>query len=369
MNPHMPTEDDFRRIQELLNAKIRTGEQVRSEINNMIAEATKRGLVPVGERLSAAESGLATARDAARKLHATVDSSVDQIVDLQKQLKGCDGVIHAQETKLTEVRASIHVLQTNLAAVDQRLIAQASELDLHTSALAEIRTAFRGADNLIAEIKSRLDDIPGRLEEQIFASESRAATAIQALTSKVDEIRNDSAVALAREIGGVVEKITDQAARTIEVNTEAHARADTLSAEIVAVETRIRERVHVETEKSVTRSRELADLVAGVEQRMEDRTTKAEMHLLEELEVLKQSTSGDVARLVGALEQWLSNIKDQQNDSDKKHELARVEAEKRQASTMMEHAKVIRRSAMQRDAAVLVLAIAALVLATIAWLQ
>ncbi len=181
--------------------------------------------------------------------------------------------------------------------------------------------------------------------------------------------RNDNAAALAREVGGVVEKISDQAARTVEVNTEAHARAETLSAEIVAVETRMRERIHGETEKSVTRSRELADLVAGVELRMEDRSAKAEMHLLEELEVLKQSTSGDVARLVGALEQRLSNITAQQIDSDKRHELSRVEAEKRQTSIMMEHARVLRRSAMQRDAALLVLAIAALVIATVAWLQ
>ncbi len=314
MNPHLPTDNDLRLLQELLNTKIRTGEQVRRDISQMVEEATRRAVLPVDQRISEAESTLASTKESSREVRVIVDSAVDQIGGLRGQLKEVKATVIEHEVTLCKAREKILALQSDIGVVDRRVVTHASDLDQHAKNLVEIQAAIRGAVKSIAGIELRLDQFSGQFDQRIEAAKSLAASAVQALTSEVTQVRSNNAAALDRVMGFAVEKVSEQAARITEV--ERHAEA----------------------------------------------------HLLAQLEALKKNRSEDIAQLLRDIDGRLESVTALQVDADQRHELARVNAEKRQTSNMSVQASLLRKSSMHRDAVVLVIAIAALVMATLAWL-
>jgi len=126
MNQHFPTEEDFRRIQEALAAKIRTGEQLQSELNDMVSSAAGQAIRPFETRIATAETALSSVQSTVKDVRRVADTATIELNALRKQIAGLEEALIAREADIGGLGESVAALQ---AAMDLAILESNRRLD------------------------------------------------------------------------------------------------------------------------------------------------------------------------------------------------------------------------------------------------
>lgn len=197
MLDHFPTEKDVQRLQDALSAKVRTGDQIRQELNGLIGDDVRRRLAPMETHLSEFETTISTVKAACREQYNQIIEKVDAFRnDFHALRSEYSGLQRDIGQDVAGLRAKVNAIEALGDALKKDLSASIKEVEkrLLSALQAEEESGARRTahhDEAINKLRSRCEErvaeINGCLSDKIAVSEKNFASELARLACMVEE--------------------------------------------------------------------------------------------------------------------------------------------------------------------------------------